>query len=416
MARAINKLNARFVETATRPGRHSDGGNLYLSISPNGGKRWVFMYRIAGRQREMGLGSAARSGISLATARERAAEARAALAIGEDPLEKRRQKQRDERAVPSFGEFADAYVETHRKGWRNKKHADQWAMTLTRYCADIRELPVSAVGTDDVLGVLEPIWEKLPETAQRLRGRIENVLDAAKARDLRSGENPARWRGHLSNLLPKPKKLTRGHHPALAYQYVPEFMEELRQRQSTAALALEFTILTASRTGEVLNATWDEFELDKRIWTIPEERMKAGRQHRVPLSDRALEVLNRLPENKYNDLLFPGQRLSKPLSSMAMSMQLRRMKRTDITVHGFRSSFRDWASETTSFTREVCELALAHSIANKTEAAYRRGDLIEKRRALMQAWADYCIPHRPGVGSVRNPPLKPTETAQDTYA
>ncbi|MEP1208552.1 MAG: integrase arm-type DNA-binding domain-containing protein [Rhizobiaceae bacterium] len=283
MAREINKLTARFVDAANKPGRHSDGGNLYLSISPKGSKRWVFFYRIAGRQREMGLGSASRAGVSLATARERAADARAILASGRDPLEVKKTERRKNQDVPSFGEWADAYVETHRAGWRNKKHADQWAMTLTRYCASIRDLPVSEVDTDAVLEVLQPIWERLPETAQRLRGRIENVLDAAKSRGLRTGENPARWRGHLSNLLSKPKKLSRGHHAALAYAELPAFMAELKLRKSNAARALEFTILTASRTSEVLNASWCEFDFDKAVWTIPEARMKAGREHRVPL-------------------------------------------------------------------------------------------------------------------------------------
>jgi len=338
----------------------------------------------------MGLSSATKAGVSLARARELAAQARIRLGSGIDPLEACRADMAANQSVPSFGEWADAYVETHRKGWRNKKHADQWSMTLTRYCASIRSLPVDAIDTDAVLRVLQPIWERLPETAQRLRGRIENVLDAAKARGLRSGENPARWRGHLQNLLSRPKKLSRGHHAAMSYTQVPAFMAQLQTRASTAARALEFTILTAARTSEALNATWEEIDLDRGLWTIPGLRMKSGREHRVPLSHRIVELLTNLDNPENARFLFPGTRWTKPLSSMAMTMQLRRMKHEDVTVHGFRSSFRDWASETTNFPHEVCEQALAHTIASKTEAAYRRGDLLEKRRELMEAWALYA--------------------------
>lgn len=390
MARAINKLTARQIHSLTDSGRYSDGGNLYLSVSPNGGRRWVFLYRHGGRQREMGLGSATKAGVSLVRARELAAEARAHLGSGIDPLEARRADKAANQTIPSFGDWADAYVETHRKGWRNKKHADQWSMTLTRYCASIRSMPVDTIDTEAVLHVLHPIWERLPETAQRLRGRIENVLDAAKARGLRSGENPARWRGHLQNLLSKPKKLSRGHHAAMPYAQVPAFMVELQQRRSTASCALEFAILTAARTSEALNASWDEIDLERALWNVPGSRMKSGREHRVPLSSRVIELLTNLDNPDNARFLFPGARWTKPLSSMAMTMQLRRMKKDDVTVHGFRSSFRDWASETTMFTHEVCEQALAHTISSKTEAAYRRGDLLEKRRELMEAWAVYC--------------------------
>ena len=277
MARSINKLSARAVETLKAPGRYSDGGNLYLSISANGGRRWVFMYRFAGKQREMGLGSASRAGTSLARARELAAEARIALAAGLDPLEARRAHRQAERIVPSFGECADAYIETHRKSWRNEKHLAQWRMTLTTYCAPIRAMPVDKIDTEAVLKVLQPIWERLPETAKRLRGRIEKVLDAAAVRGFRTGENPARWRGHLQNLLAKPKVLTRGHHAALPYEQLPEFMAQLRARQSLAARALEFAILTACRSGEVRCARWDEIDLAKAVWVIP-AKPHEGRQ------------------------------------------------------------------------------------------------------------------------------------------
>src|SRR5262245_18900542 len=390
MARSINKLSARTVETVKAPGRYSDGGNLYLSISDNGGRRWVFMYRFAGKQREMGLGSASRAGISLARARELAAEAQTALASGLDPLEARKARMQAERTIPSFGECADDFIETHRKSWRNDKHIAQWTRTLSTYCAPIRSLPVDKVDTEAVLKVLQPIWDCLPETAKRLRGRIEKVLDAAAVRGLRTGENPARWRGHLQNLLSKPKVLTRGHHAALAYEKMPDFLAELRPRHSITARALEFAILTACRSGEVLKARWEEIDLGKALWIIPAGRMKAGKEHVVPLSARAVSILEALQETRISEFVFPGP-AGKPLSGMAMARQLRRMNANDVTVHGFRSTFRDWASETTSFPHEVCEQALAHAIGNKTEAAYRRGDLFEKRCKLMEAWAGFCV-------------------------
>jgi integrase len=389
VARSINKLSARAVETLKAPGRYSDGGNLYLSISANGGRRWVFMYRCRGKQREMGLGSASRAGTSLARARELATEARIALAAGLDPLEARQARIQAERMIPSFGECADTYIQMHKNSWRHKKHLAQWRMTLTTHCAPIRAMPVDKIDTAAVLKVLQPIWERLPETAKRVRGRIENVLDAAAVRGFRTGENPARWRGHLQNVLPKPKVLTRGHYAALAYENLPEFMAELRARHSVAARALEFAILTACRSAEVRNARWDEIDLEKAIWIIPAHRMKAGKEHRVPLSDRAILLLATLQDTRTSDFVFPGNASGKPLSERAMAMQLGRMNAANITVHGFRSTFRDWASEKTSFSPEVCEQALAHAIGNKTEAAYRRGDVFAKRQRLMQAWADF---------------------------
>jgi integrase len=263
-------------------------------------------------------------------------------------------------------------------------------MTLTTYCAQIRHLPIDEVDTEAVLKVLQPIWHQLPDTAKRLRGRIERVLDAAAVRGFRVGDNPARWRGHLQNLLAKPKVLTRGHHAALPYDQLPQFVAQLRGRQSMAARALEFAILTACRSGEVRNARWDEIDLIKAVWVIPKSRMKADKEHRVPLSDQAVAILTALMETRTSGFVFPGPGSGKALSGMAMAMQLRRMKADDITVHGFRSTFRDWASEKTSFPHEVCEQALAHTIGNKTEAAYRRGDLFEKRRELMAAWQSFC--------------------------
>ena len=383
MSRKINRLNARKVDTITKCGRHADGQNLYLSISPNGGKRWVFLYRWHGKQIELGFGSA--RVVLLARARKLASDARALLAEGKNPKDARRPSE-----GATFGECADRFIEATRAAWSNPKHAAQWQMTLCKYAAPLRPLLVDQITTDDVLSVLEPFWSEKPETARRLLARIERVLDAAEVRGLRSGGNPARWRGHLDHLLPKRPRLARGHHAAMSYAEVPAFMADLRAREGSAESALELCILTAARTGEVLGARWKEFDLDRGIWTAPKERMKSRREHRVPLSTRALEILKTMYESRSSDFVFPGHKPGRPLSSMALVMVLRRMKVENATVHGFRSTFRDWAAECTDFPNEVCEAALAHVVENKAEAAYRRGDLFEKCRKLMDAWAAYC--------------------------
>jgi integrase len=383
MARKINRLNARSVATIKKFGRHADGGGLYLSVSPNGGRRWTFLYRWHGKPTEIGFGSA--RDVTLARARELATGARIRLAQGVNPKDARKPA-----AGATFGECADRLVEAMRPSWRNEKHASQWQMTLGNYAFSIRRLPVADVSVDAVLEVLKPIWGSKPETASRLRGRIEKVLDAAKAQGLRFGENPARWRGHLDHLLPKPSKLTRGHHAAMPYADVPAFMSDLKAREAVAARALEFTILTATRSGEVLGARWEEIDLDRGVWTVPPQRMKGGREHRVPLSGRALEILRAMHEVRSGEFVFPGQRANKPLSHMAMEMMLRRMKIEGATVHGFRSAFRDWAGNETGYPRELIETALAHVIGDKAEQAYRRSDALEKRRDLMAAWAAYC--------------------------
>ncbi len=293
---------------------------------------------------------------------------------------------------PTFGEMADSVREALSAGFRSEKHKAQWKNTLATYAASLRDKPVDTVGTDDVLAVLTPIWTKKAETASRLRGRIEKVLDAAKAKGFREGENPARWRGHMDHLLPRPSKLSRGHHAAMPYEEVAGFIAELRKRESPAALALEFCILTAARSGEVLGARWSEIDLEKKIWVVPANRMKAGREHRVPLSGRTVSILKRLAGLNMGEFVFPGQKLKRPLSTMAMKMVLRRMRVEGATVHGFRSSFRDWAGNVTDFPREVTETALAHVIGDKAEQAYRRGDALDKRRKLMDAWAAYCEP------------------------
>jgi integrase len=391
MARNINRLNARAVATISAPGRHADGGGLYLSISPNGGRRWVFLYRWRSKPTELGLGSA--RDVTLARAREMASENRVLLAQSINPKDARKPQ-----VSATFGECADALIESMRPSWRNAKHAAQWEMTLREYAAPLRALAVQEITTAEVLSVLKPLWQRRPETASRVRGRIERVLDAAKAQGLRAGENPARWRGHLDQLLPKRQRLTRGHHAAMPYNEVPAFISLLGMRAGTAVQALEFAILTAARSGEVLGAKIEEFDLEQRLWTVPARRMKAGREHRVPLSYRAVEILENLRKVTDQPYAFPGAKAGMPQSVMALEMVLRRMKIENATVHGFRSSFRDWAAECTSFANEVCEAALAHVIENKAEAAYRRGDLFEKRRKLMNEWAEYC--GSPAAGKV----------------
>jgi integrase len=400
MARTLNRLKAKQVETLG-PGRHADGGGLYLDRDEHGRSRWLFMWARGGKRREMGLGAAGKDGVSLGKARDAAEIARGVLRDGGDPIEFREAAKAAPVVMPTFGEVADSFVKSQSPQWRNDKHRAQWAMTLKVYAKPLRTLPVDRVDTAAILGVLQPIWQAKPETASRLRGRIERVLDAAKAKDHRSGENPARWRGHLDHLLPARQKLTRGHHAALPYEQLPAFVRELRSREAVAASALEFLILTAGRSGEVLGATWGEIDAKAKVWTVPASRMKAGREHRVPLSARALKVLEAmkpLATGSDRDSLpvFPSQERGKPLSSMALAMLMRRIG-ADTTVHGFRSSFRDWAGEVSSSPREVAEAALAHTIGDATERAYRRGDALEKRRKLMETWATYVEPKAGGT-------------------
>jgi integrase len=368
---------------------------LYLRVDPSGAKSWVFRYAIAGRQRDLGLGSAA--DFTLAEARDRALAARKLVADGQDPIEAKEAKRRAAAVASAtamtFQACAEAYIAAHRAGWKNPKHAAQWPSTLSTYVYPIfGSLPVAAIDTGLVMKAIEPIWTEKPETASRVRGRIESVLDWAAAREYRQGENPARWRGHLENLLPKKSKVRRvEHHAALPYPEIADFMAELRSKDGIAADALEFAILTAARTGEVIGATWAEFDLEHRLWSVPGERMKAGREHRVPLSEAAMAVLAAL--KREGDRVFP-------VSNMAMNMLLRRMGKNGLTVHGFRSTFSDWAAERTNFPSEVRELALAHAVGNKVEAAYRRGDLFGKRRELAEAWAHYCEGEEPAESKV----------------
>lgn len=399
MGRELNRLTARGVLNLSAPGRHADGGNLFLSISPNGGRRWVFLFRWRGGRVELGLGSA--RDVSLAQARALAKEARDAITDGTDPRSIRRVPEPEPavevaKALPTFGDVADELIASMSPAWKNEKHRAQWTMTMNVYASEIRAKAVEAVTTEDIVNLLRPIWYSKPETASRVRGRIERILDAAKAKGQRIGENPARWRGHLDQLLPKAKKLSRGHHPALPFEEIPVFFAKLRQRNASSARALELLILTASRSDEVRSARVNEVALTKRLWTVPAERVKSSREHRVPLSEHAVGIMSdALIDCKADSLLFEGGKAGKPLSETAFQNLLERMGYGHVTPHGFRSTFKDWAAEKTSFPNEVSEMALAHVIGDKTEAAYRRGDLFEKRRALMEAWANYCLSGAP---------------------
>jgi integrase len=403
MARTTGRLTALKVEKAKQSGMYADGGGLYLQIS-EGGASWIYRYMLGGRAREMGLGPLALFGLS--DARAKALDARRLRHEGIDPIEARKaQRLRarlDAAKTITFTECAEAYIKAHRAGWRNGKHAAQWEATLATYAEPvIGALPVQAIDTALVLKVLEPIWTAKPETASRVRGRIESILDMAKVRGYRTGENPARWRGHLDKLLPARSKVRKvEHHAALPYAELPGFLIALREQEGIATRALEFTVLTAARTGETIGARWSEFDHLDKTWTIPAERMKAGKEHRVPLSARGLAILQEMqalrPAGDANDsFVFPGGKIGKPLSNMAFLMLLRRMKREDLTAHGFRSTFRDWAAECTNFPSEVVEMALAHAVGDKVEAAYRRGDLFEKRRRVMNAWAEFCAKRAP---------------------
>jgi integrase len=402
MASRSNRLSAIEVKSLNREGMYHDGGGLYLQVSGRGAKSWIYRFMLDGRGREMGLGPV--TTISLAEARKRAGECRKLRLDGIDPIEARRE-QRSQRRLEAaramtFDKCAAAYIDAHKAGWRNPKHARQWPSTLEAYASPVFGLlPVQAIDVGLVMKALEPVWQSKPETASRLRGRIEAVLDWATVRGYRKGENPARWRGHLDKLLPARNKIRKvEHHPALPYGEIAEFIAALRRQEGIAARALEFLILTAARTGEVIGAQWDEVDLQDKVWVIPGTRMKAGREHRVPLSAAALGILARLREVRESDFVFPGGKKGKPLSDMAMLKLLKRMRRDDLTAHGFRSTFRDWAAESTNFPREVVEMALAHTIESKVEAAYRRGDLFRKRGQLMEAWAGFCHASR-AVGS-----------------
>jgi integrase len=389
---AHNRLSARAVETKATRGRLADGGGLFLQVSKWGTKSWIFRFERNGRERHMGLGPL--HTLSLAEARDRARDCRRLLLDGRNPIEARKAERMRERIEAArgitFKECADQHIEAHKAGWRNEKHRGQWSTTLARYVYPvIGSLSVDAIDTALVLKCVQPIWQEKPETAKRVRGRIENVLDWATARGFREGDNPARWRGHIDKLLP-PRSQVRAvkHHAALPYAELPRFMAELRAKQGAVARALEMTALTALRTGEVIGARWSEYDPTAKMWTVPAARMKSKREHRVPLSARALEILDGLPRTAEH--MFPGSRPGRHLPNVAMLLMLKGMGHGAVTVHGLRSTFRDWAAETTGYPNHVIEMALAHVIGDKVEAAYRRGDLFEKRRRLMDEWARYC--------------------------
>jgi integrase len=398
MARRINRLSPADLRTK-QPGLHPDGGGLYLQVTAaqDGtlSRSWIFRFAVGGRERKHGLGSL--KDVGLAEARDAASKCRLMRREHVDPIERRAADRADRHLAAAksitFDKAADRYVAAHRAGWRAAKHVMQWRKTLADYAGPVfGKLPVGAIDTSLVMQVLEPIWSTKPETAGRVRGRIEAVLDWAQARGFREAQNPARWKGHLSKLLPARSKVRKvRHHPALPYAEVGSFMAALRSQEGTGARALEFAILTAARTGETIGAKWSEIDFVDATWTVPAERMKGGqREHRVPLGLGALSILQRMHALRQNEFVFPGDRPGKPISNMAMLQLLERMGRGDITVHGFRSTFRDWAAERTSFPREVVEAALAHAVGDKVEAAYRRGDLFEKRRKLMSAWEVAC--------------------------
>jgi integrase len=403
---SARRLTAVAVKATKAPGLYADGQGLYLRVAPGGSRQWVYRFKADSRARDMGLGPV--SALSLAQAREKAALCRRQRLEGRDPIDARKAQRAAERSrSTTFQECAEQLITAHEAGWRNAKHRAQWRATLKSYAYPILgKLSVADVTTDLVLRVLQqpiaprgapngrakeaPLWNARSETASRVRGRIEAVLSWAKARGLRSGENPAAWRGHLDQLLPPRSKVRRvKHRAALPYGELPKFMTELRARGGVSARALEFIILTASRTNEGLGARFDEFDLEARLWTIPAERMKASREHRVPLSDRALAIVKEMAQTRRDAHVFPGTKKARPLSDMAPLMLLREL-RPGLTVHGFRSTFKDWCAECTATPNFVSEAALAHVVADKVEAAYRRADLLAKRRELMQAWADYC--------------------------
>jgi len=406
-----NRLNAMKVTKLDKPGRFGDGGGLYLRVAEyetKGGKarskNWIFRFERGGRERLMGLGSL--DTLSLAEARAKARECRQLLLEGVDPIEARAVKRAAMLAptvMPTFAECARGFIKAHQSTWRNPVHAAQWPSSLERFAYPVvGKLPVDMIGTPEVLRILEPIWETVPDTARRVRGRVEQVLDWAAARSYRKGENPARWNGHLKQLLPNTAKaLRRKHHAALPYAEIGAFTAELRAKRDISAHALEFLILTAARTSEVIGARWSEIDFAEKLWTVPATRMKSGRPHIVPLSDRAIQILSEAPRESDGGFIFIGRRAHKPLSNMALLEMLRGM-RPGLTVHGFRSTFRDWAGDRTNYAREVMEAALAHVVIDETEAAYRRSTAVQKRRRMMAEWAKFCSSTQLGQSTVVN--------------
>ena len=400
MARTVERLTDLKVRKLTEPGRYPDGAGLLLQIATAGTKSWIYRFMLNGKSREMGLGPFPL--ISLSEARAAATDARKLCFNGIDPIEERRAARAktalEKARSVTFGDAAKRYIAAHRAAWRNEKHATQWEATLATYVEPhIDKLPVQDIETGLVMKVLEPIWSEKPETAARVRGRVEAIINWATARGYRIGDNPARWRGHLEKLLPKRSKVRKvRHHPCLSYGELPNFMSVLRKTPGTAARALEFAILTAARTGEVIGAQVSEIDLENKVWIVPADRMKAGNEHRVPLCERAIDIVKEISRDEKNAHVFPGRYSPEGLSNMSLLKVLKTIGRSDVTVHGFRSSFRDWAAEQTNHPAEVVEMALAHTVQDKTEAAYRRGDLFEKRAQVMSDWGAHCSPDNSG--------------------
>jgi integrase len=393
MARTLNRLSTLEVSRAKRPGMYADGGGLYLRVAEGGSKQWIFRYVTNGRLRDMGIGPC--HTLTLAEARERATDARKLKLDGVDPIAHRHAQRAAAVAASAntktFRECAEGYIQDNQAKWTSAKHGKEWRTTLERYVYPVLgNLPVATIDTPLVLQVIKPLWRRAPETASRVRGRIESVLGWATTHLLRSGDNPARWDGLLEHALPSRSELAKiEHHSALPFAQMPAFMAALRQQTSTQARCLEFIVLTAARLDEAVSATWDEIDLEARTWTIPAERMKADKEHKVPLSDAAMAVLEATKAIRQSTYIFPGQKPGQPIGKN-MPLKIAKRLSADVTAHGMRSTFKDWASECTSFPNEVSEMALAHAIPSAVEGAYRRGDLFNKRAALMQAWADYC--------------------------
>jgi len=388
------RLSQDGVAKIDKPGMYLDGGGLYLQVAGPQARSWIYRYTLHRKARWHGLGSARE--VTLAQARDLRDDARTQIRRGVDPVKARKDERLQarvaEKKAVTFRERATQYIEAHKEGWKNQKHREQWVSTLEAYaCPSIGDLPAGSITASHIVDLLRPIWTDKAETARRVRGRIEAILDYAADPDEALYRNPATMTTQLMKKLPKLSQSKRPqHHPALPYDEIGAFMHSLRQQQGIAASALEFTILTAARTGEVLKATWPEIDLGGAVWTIPPERMKSGREHRVPLGDAALAVLERMRPMASGRFVFPSFGKDRPLSDMAMLAVLRRMNRSDVTVHGCRATFRTWAAERTSFPREVAEAALAHALKDETEAAYQRGDLVAKRRRLMDAWGAFC--------------------------
>jgi integrase len=394
MARTLNRLSNFKVERAKQPGMYADGGGLYLRVAKGGSKQWIFRYVASGHLRDMGIGPC--HTLTLAEARERATQARKLRLDGIDPIEHKKAQRAAAAAAEAkamtFKQCAEGFIRDNEAEWTNSKHRREWRTTLETYVyPELGSLPVAAIDTPLILSIIKPLWERVPETASRVRGRIESVLGWATVHHYRTGDNPARWKGLLEHALPARARVAKvQHHAALPYAQASSFMEKVSQDTRIGARCLEFITLTAARVGEAVEATWNEIDLETRVWTIPAGRMKADKEHKVPLSDAAVAILKDMLAIRHSDYIFPGKRSARHVGANTLLRIAKEAAGIDITTHGLRSTFRDWAAECTSFDNNVIEMALAHAIPSAVEAAYRRGDLFEKRRKLMDAWVGYC--------------------------